>query len=340
MIAAEVDLSAKTYDKDQSRIDFDDALLRDLRAIPGVSSAALVSAMPLEGETWINGIVRADRPSTNPPLANFRWVSPGYFEILREPLAAGRFFSDRDRTANNVVISQAAARAVWGSENPVGRQINVEGHLYSVIGIVADARNNSLKQAPANMVYFHFKDGPPYETYFMIRSARSADALAPELRRTIWRQAPDVTIARIKSMDAQLSDSLAPERFQTLVLLFFGAAALLLAMLGIYGVLSYVIAGRKQEIGVRMALGATRQGIYALAMQEAVLPVAVGLLAGWAASMGLARIVRNLLYGVGAVDVKVSLAVAALFILASGLAAFVPARRAASVDPIAALRTE
>ncbi len=337
---AEIDLPAKTYDKDQSRAEFDQALLRDLRAVPGVSSAALVSAMPLEGETWIDGLLRADRPSSNPPLANFRWVSPGYFETIREPLIAGRLFSERDRNAHTVVISQTAARAAWRTENPVGRQINVHGQLYTVVGVVTDARNNSLKQAPVNMAYFHFKDNPPYETYFLIRSSRSADSLVPQLRRIIWRQAPDVTIARVKSMDAQLSDSLTPERFETAVLLSFAAAALLLAMLGIYGVLSYVVTGRKREIGVRMALGATRQGIYALAMQEAVLPVAVGLIAGWAASIGVGRIVQSLLYGVGAVDVKVTLAVATLFVLASGVAAFVPAKRAASVDPIAALRTE
>lgn len=340
VVAAEVDLPPKTYDKDQRRMEFDELLLRDLRAIPGVSSAALVSAMPLEGETWIDGIVRADRPGGNPPLANFRWVSPGYFETIRERLMAGRLFSEQDRNANSVVISQAAARDAWGAENPVGRQIDVHGDLHTVIGVVSDARNNSLKQAPANMAYFHFKDNPPYQAYFMIRSSRGTDSLAPEVRRAIWGRAPEATIARIKSMDSQLSDSLAPERFQTLVLLLFGAAALLLAMLGIYGVLSYAIAGRKREIGVRMALGATRQGIYALAMQEAVLPVAGGLLAGWAASIGVGRIVRSLLYGVGAADVEVSLAVAALFLLAAGVAAFVPARRAASVDPIAALRTE
>lgn len=338
---AEVDLS-HGFEADEKRTEFDDAVLSKLRVIPGVRSAALVSAMPLEGETWIDGINRADRPTHTPPLANFRWVSPGYFETIRERLIAGRFFEERDRNQNTIVISEAAARAAWPGENPVGMQMKHggSGKKYTVIGMVANARNNSLKLAPANMVYFHFKDNPPSATYFLVRSTQPVDQLGSRIRQAIWSQAPAITIARIKTLDSQLSDSLAPERFQTDVLAAFGAAALVLAMLGIYAVLSYTVAARTQEIGVRMALGATRESIYGLTIKEAMLPVLAGFAGGWAASIGIGRVVETMLYGVGSVDLNVSLAVGVVFPIAATVAASIPAMRAASVDPMASLRAD
>jgi ABC-type antimicrobial peptide transport system permease subunit len=160
------------------------------------------------------------------------------------------------------------------------------------------------------------------------------------MRQAIWSHAPDVTIARVKTLDSQLNDSLAAERFQTFVLLAFAAAALLLAMLGIYGVLNYAMVSRRQEIGVRIALGATRRQIYALIFSEGGAAVLGGLAAGLIVSMFAGRLIQNLLYGVRAVDPPVAAAVVILFLTAALAAAFLPARRAASVDPMDALRAE
>lgn len=337
---AEVSLSRSIYKDLERTISFDDAVLSKLRELPGVQTAALVSAMPLEGETWIDGIFRPDRPTHNPPMANMRWVSPGYFETIRERLVAGRLFEERDRNAKAVIISEAAAKAAWPGENPIGRQIRWRDANYTVIGIVRDARNNSLKLSPANMLYLFYTELPSYSTFFLVRSMQSPEHLATDIRKIIWGSDSTATIARIKSLDAQVTDSLAPERFQALVLGAFAIAALLLAMLGIYGVLSYVVASRKQEIGIRMALGATKQRIYALTIREAAVPVLAGLLGGWIASLIGGRIIRTLLYGVQETDLSVAVSVAALFLAASLAAAFLPARRAATVDPMEALRTE
>jgi ABC-type antimicrobial peptide transport system permease subunit len=180
------------------------------------------------------------------------------------------------------------------------------------------------------MAYLHYRDRPPYATFFVARGTQAADALVSSMRQAIWRYAPDVTIAHAKALDSQVRDSLATERFHTSVLMSFGIAALLLAMLGIYSVLSYSIVTRKQEIGVRMALGATRRRIYVLTLGEAGVPVIAGLGAGLLASTLAGRVIQKLLYGVQAM----------LFLSAAVIAALLPARRAATVDPMEALRAE
>lgn len=336
---AEVRLTPQSYGKDQSRISFDDAVLANLRAIPGVHSAAMVSAMPLDGESWIESVQRLDKPDQDTPLINLRWVSPGYFETTRQRLLAGRFFEERDRNLSSVVLSENEAKALWDNRNPIGSLVRIEGRTFTVIGVVADSRNTSLKTPPVRMAYVHYKDRPPFPTYFLVR-APNAVALAPAMRQAIWKYDPDVTIARVKTLDTQLTDSLATERFETLLLFSFGAAALLLAMLGIYGVLSHSVVTRKQEIGLRMALGSTRARIYSLTFAEARTPVVAGVAAGLAASLLASRAIQRLLYGTQAVDPTVILMVAALFLLSAAAAAFLPARRAASVDPMEALRAE
>ena len=296
--------------------------------------------MPLEGERWIEFLQRVDRPNQEGPLVNARWVSPGYFEATRQKLVAGRFFEERDRNLNSIVLSEDEAKALWGTDDPIGAQVRILGRTFSIVGIVADSRNTSLKASPAKMAYVHYNYRTPYTTFFVARSSQPTNALLSSLRQAIWNYAPDVPIARVKTLDSQLNDSLAAERFQTFVLVAFGVSALLLAMLGIYGVLSYSVAARKQEIGVRMALGATRRKIYVHTLAEASLPVFAGLAAGLAASAVAGRVVQNLLHGTQAVDPAVILVVTLLFVASALAAAFLPARRAASVDPMDALRSE
>lgn len=336
---AAVDLARNNYREAPARVAFDDAVLRNLRALPGVQSAGLVSVMPLEGESWIEGLQRVDQPE-HESIINLRWVSPGYFETMRETLVAGRFFEERDRNLASAVLSESVAKALWPTGSPIGGQVRTEGRTFTVIGVVGDSRTTSLKTVPPRMAYLHYKDRPPFATFFFVRGRQPADALIADVRQAIWKDAPDITIARTKTLDAQLNDSLARERFQTSVLIIFGMAALLLAMLGIYGVLSYSTATRKQEIGVRMALGATRATIYGLTFREAAKPVGAGLAAGSAASLLAARLIEKLLYGTRAVDLPVLFLVAALFLAAAVTAAFLPARRAASVDPMEVLRAE
>lgn len=319
---------------------FADGALQALRQLPGVGSTGLISAMPLEGETWIEGVQRVDKRGAE-SLVNMRWASPGYFETLRERLVAGRFFEERDGKLNGAVLSESLAKALWPDEDPIGEQIAARGDKYTVVGIVADSRNTSLKTRPPRMVYLHYADQKLLFTIaFVARGSQHAGALLAGMRTAIWNYAPDVTISRLKTLDSQVSDSVAAERFQTSIIAAFGVSALLLAMLGIYGVLSYSTAMRKQEIGVRIALGATRGGVYALALTGAAVPVAIGVAGGLIAYALAGRVIRGLIQGVETVDSWMMLLVFAVLLTAAGAAAFLPARRAASLDAMEALRSD
>lgn len=337
---AEVKLPVKIYGSPHSRIEFIDTVLQNLRTLPGVEAAGLVSATPLDGESWIEGLRRVDRPQMDGVLVNARWVSPGYFEATRQTLIAGRIFEERDRNLDSAVISESAARALWGDTDPVGTEIQVLGRKHNVIGVIADSQITSLKAAPVKTAYVHYSYRPPITTSFVVRGRGGADGFLAGIRQAIWNSAPSVTISRVKTLDTQLAESVARERLQTWVLLSFGGGALLLAMLGIYGVLSYSVTERKQEIGVRMAMGATKGNVYALTMTQAGVPVCIGLVAGLTASVLAGRAIRKFLYGVEVVEPVVIALVAGLFVIAAATAAFLPARRAASVDPVDALRAE
>jgi predicted permease len=337
---AEVRLTPQYYNDSARRVSFIDGVLQSLRTIPGVESAGFFSAMPLEGDSWIEFTGRADRANEKGPMVNARWASPGYFEATGQKLIAGRFFEDRDRSLDNVILSEGVSKALWGSSDPIGGRLNALGKTLTVIGVVGDSRSTSLKAEPTRMIYVHYNFRTPSQIYFVARSHYGADSMVSSMREAIAKQAPSITITRLKTMDAQLTDSLSRERFQTFVLLAFGASALFLAMLGVYGVLSYSVAARKHEIGVRMALGATKRSVYRLALAEAAGPVLAGLVAGLAVSSGASRIVEKFLFGTQALDPAVILMVIGLIVTSAVTAAFLPARRAASIDPMEALRLE
>lgn len=337
---AELKLPRKIYGDEASRLKLYDAVVDNLRAIPGVESAAYISATPLEGESWIEPLNRADRPGADGILVNARWTGTGYFESTGQTLVAGRFFEERDRTMETAVLSAGAAKALWGTANPIGQQVSLLGRKHTVIGVAGDSRSTSLKTPAVKMAYVHYAFRTPPSASFVLRGRAGAGDLTGAMRAAIWQTAPAVTLASVKTFEAQLADSVARERFQATVLIAFGAAALLLAMLGIYGVLSYAVAARRQEIGVRMALGASRGGIYALTFAQIGPPVVAGIVLGLLASLAAGRLIRQFLYGVEPFDPAVALLVTVLFLAAAAAAAFLPARRAASVDPIETLRAE
>ncbi|WP_158945450.1 ABC transporter permease [Granulicella sp. S190] len=345
---AQVDLYAPQYgdtrtNSDKVRAAFIDRALESLQNMPGVQSVAMTSEMPLAGETWIDGIQRPDHPvpSNQEPSANMRWVSPSYLDTLRIPLVEGRNLqaSDRDHPTN-ALISQQMARIAWPGEDPLGKTFTTgDVEIFTVVGVVADARINDLKKT-ASMVYLPYWQNPLWRVYLLVRSSQSSSLLTDSIRREIWKIDPTIAIPVLKSLDDQVNDSVATERFQTLLLSGFGIAALLLALLGVYGVLAYSVSLREQEFGIRIALGSGKTALMRLVLSQAALPVVGGSLVGLALALIITRWIQSLLYETKAFDPAAIAASLALLLTAALLAALLPARRAASVDPIKALKTE
>jgi predicted permease len=325
------------------RARFIDHALTDLRQLPGVESVAMTSEMPIAGETWVSNIIRSDHPLPpgQEPEANIRWVSPSYISTLKIPLLAGRDLQPSDQNhPTNVLISERTALAAWPGEDPVGRAFEVGGETnYMVVGVVADAHINDLKRT-ANMVYVPYWQNPWWRAFFFIRSPQPTSALADSIRRTIWNIDPQVAIPTLKSLDDQVNDSVATERFHAMLLSSFGIAALLLAVLGVYGVLAYSVSLRQQEFGIRVALGSDKAALMQLVMRQAAIPVVGGIVAGLALASGATRWIGSLLYETKAGDPAVMITSIAVLLVAAFFAALLPARRAASVDPMRALRTE
>jgi predicted permease len=319
-----------------------DRTLDQLRALPGVHSAAMTSVMPLTGDTNVDGLVRPDHPvpQGQVPMANRRFTSPGYFGTMGISLLAGRDFNEKDRENPRVVIiSDKAAKAAFAGENPLGRSLKHWGRNYTVVGIASDARINDLKR-DAPIFYLPYWDFPPESPVFMVRSSQTIQTLGPEMRQIIWGVDPNISIPTVVSLETQVNESVATERFQTVILSSFGIAALLLAVLGIYGVLAYSVSQRTAEFGIRIALGSNRAGLVRLVVMDASYPVVAGIVLGLLGAAAAARWVRSMLYETSALDpwaVGLSLTV---LLIAALLASLLPVRKAASIDPIQALRSE
>ena len=348
---AQVDLFAPEFgDKKPNakgvKLAFADRTLTALQQLPGVQSVTVTSAIPLTGETWVDELKRPDHPmpEAQRPLINLRWINDDYLATMRIPLVAGRNLTATDRANPYVaLISERTAREGFPGENPIGRTISDivpdDEHSVTIIGVVADTRVNGLKNAAA-MVYIPYWTFTPWTLTFLVRSSEPSNALIPEMRRAIWQIDPQVAIPSLKSMDDQLSESVATDRFQAMVLSAFGAAALLLALLGVYGVLAYSVTRRRREFGIRIALGSGKNALIGLVLRQAAYPVLLGAGVGLMMAAIALRWVRSLLYQTPVMDPLAVGGSVLLLLVASVIAALVPARRAASTDPMRALRTE
>jgi predicted permease len=346
---AQVDLFAPQYGDfsgkmKTAKLSFTDRALAALGQLPGVQSVALTSVTPLTGETWVDTLSRPDHPvpaGQEPPI-NVRFVNPDYLPTMQIPLVSGRNIAASDHADPYVaLISERTARESFAGEDPVGKKINGlvpdDDHPMTVIGVVADTRINGLKDTAA-MVYVPYWSFTPWTLSFLIRSSQPSDALIPEMRRTLWQIDPQVAIPTLRSMDEQVSDSVAADRFQAMVLSGFGAAALLLALLGVYGVLAYSVSLRRQEFGIRIALGSGRGAMIGLVLRQAAYPVLLGTGFGLMMALLALRWVRGLLYQTPVMDPLAVGGSVLLLLAAAAIAAIVPARRAASTDPMGALR--
>jgi predicted permease len=322
-------------------------LLDAMRDIPGVESAALADSPPLafhtNWEIYVPGYIAKPVEPRDSPSVGF--VSPGYFATLGIPLLAGRDIGDRDvRDASNVmVVNETLARHFFGAENPVGRRVGTRDGVYDweIIGVVKDGKYTGLREGPTRMAYVPARPGPwASRTVVHLRTAGNPSAAASALRRKVRDLDKAATIFDVHTVAEELDRSLLRERLLGTLTILFGGLALALAAIGLYGLMAYGVARRTREFGIRVAVGAKAGTITGLVVAEALALLAGGTAIGLAGSLAMAPLVRSMLFGIRPFDpLSAAVAVAALF-LAAMCAAWIPARRAARVDPMRALRCE
>jgi putative ABC transport system permease protein len=327
-----------------SRIAFYDEVLARAAGLPGVTHAALSSMIPLGGDSDTNFQIEGRPPATRSADALVVWyrqVSANYFAAMEIPLRRGRLFDERE-PAPSIVINETMAKKHWPTEEPLGRRIRFDedGPWFTIVGVVADvqvrgARGTNVVEA--YVPYWHL--GEP-GVNIVLKTASDPAALAEPLRRAVKEVNPGVAVASIATMNRLLADSIASSRFLAMLVAMFAGLALVLAAVGLYGVMSYAVAQRTPEIGVRLALGAGERQIFGLVVGESLKLAAVGLVLGAAGSLAVGRSLRRMLFGVGATDVLTFAVTAAILVGVVFLASYLPARRAMRVDPMEALRVE
>ncbi len=342
VLTATIDLPAK---ESSSRVDLYKNMLAKLQQLPGVGSAAIISVLPLAGDSWIDmALLPGDTRSVfQMPTEHWRWASPEYFQALRLPLIEGHFFSNDDYGRNDAVISALTAKTLWPGKDPIGRQFRHGGNNekpFTVIGVVGDARTISLAKPDPMMVYVPYWYRAEHTAGLVVRTKQDPSQMANAVRHTIWSVDPAAAVPTVRALGVVVADSVATRRFEMDLLLLFAISAWLLAGLGVYGVVTYSVVQRRQEIGLRMALGAQRGNIYAQVLREGLTPVFAGAVVGIAVAFASARLIGSLLFQVNAFNPWIAAAAAASLLLAGTTACLLPARRAASVDPMQALRSE
>jgi putative ABC transport system permease protein len=326
--------------------------LKSFQSLPGVQSCGIVYAVPMGGATEGSIIRIPDKLTQNDPdkrpFANYTIASPGYFSAVGTPLLRGRDFleSDTSDSAPVVVINNTMANKFWTGEEPIGKQVGVASSRYplmTIIGIVADVKRLSLRESPGPEMYVPYtqKVYPSMQImHVVLRSANDAASVTGSVREAINKLDPDLPMAKVTTLTNLVDDSLAQPRFSMLLLSAFGAIALLLACLGMYGVISYSVAQRTQEIGIRLAVGARPRQVLAMILGQGARLAGLGVAIGLLAALAVTRIMASFLYGVRATDPITFAGVTLLLIVVALLACYLPARRATRVDPLIAIRYE
>ena len=320
-----------------------------ISAVPGVQSVATMNSRPIVGWDPGMGIVAAERPDGKQgrfPWAGWRIVSGDYFRTLGIPILKGRIFNEHDQIGKpwRVIVSKRLADELWPGEDPVGHQALLwkgqSNDPAEVIGVAANQRERGLDSNPTLTVYLPSYGSGPGNVQFAVHTAGNPTAVTPTLRSLLKEVDPKLPLSNVQTLDEIVSRSVAPRRFNMFLLTIFASVALLLALVGIYGVLAYSVGRRTAEIGLRVALGATPRKVLALIVGQGMRPILAGIAIGLAGAVGLSRFVASLLFNVKPVDPLTYGAVALVVTIAALLSCYVPALRALRVDPVAALRQE
>lgn len=324
-----------------------------LASIPGVTAAGFAGIVPMEdgGHGWDSILAEGRTYAGDPPMRFYNYVSPGYFYALGTRIIAGRDFTWNDiyDLRPNVIVSEMLAREEWGSARAaIGKRIRQGPGLpwYQVIGVAQDVRQNGVDQRPPAIVYWPVLTAspwlyPPRSVTFVVRSSRAGtEAFLNDVQKAVWQVNADLPVASPRTMQEIYSKSLGRTSFTLVMLGIAAAMALALSMIGIYGVISYVVAQRKREIGIRMALGAQARALRLMFVRSALALTGIGVIIGVGAAAAIAQLMRTFLFGVSPLDPLSFAVVPLILVLAAALASFLPASRATAVDPVEALKVD
>src|SRR5262245_43720054 len=353
LLSFQLFLPPAQYPNESSQLAFQKEMTSRLAQLPGSKSAAATSVVPLANPGarfifWAEG--HPLPPLHEAPLASYRVVSPVYFATMGIPLLKGREFTDIDqKTSLHVgVINREMAERMWPGEDPIGKRFSVgvpldpkeEVQWTTVVGVVGAVRQTSLDTEPGMEMYQPLAQAPSPGMSFVVRTTLDPGAMAEPGRSLVASMNSDLPVAGIRSMDDILHDSLAPYRFNMLLLTIFGLAALVLSAVGVFGVISYSVSSRVQEIGIRVALGASSRQVGRLVIGEGLVLTTAGLVIGFGISVWSMQLISGLVFGGGRIDTFTTVSVASFTALVALAASYIPARRAMNVDPIIALRQE
>jgi putative ABC transport system permease protein len=347
LLTANLSLSSVKYAEPPQQALFFQQYLERLKTVPGVEGAAIVNNAPLVGGGVDGGIKiegRADPPNQL-PTAEKSIISPEYFSVMRTAIVGGRAFTDRDNasTAPVAIINESLARRYFGGEDPIGRRIDFNWDTkgtQEIVGIVRDVKQYGLDLPTAPTIYVPYLQRPDSVMTVVVRSQVTPVSLVGAMRQELLAVDKEQALAQVRTMQDVVAESIAQRRIIVMVFAIFGVLALLLAAIGLYGVLAYTVTLRTREIGVRMALGAQRADVLRLVVKGGMMLCLIGVAIGIAGAFALTRLLSTLLFGVTPTDVTTFATVSLGLIAVAILACYIPARRATKVDPLVALRYE
>ena len=346
VLSLRIDLSRAKYQQEEQALNFFEQLQQRVAALPGVEAVGMTTELPLAGQPndapfYIEG--RPPQNLTQSPNADFRRVNHDYFRAMRIPLVKGRYFTEQEvqQTARVAIISSQLARRFFPNEDPIGQRLRIEfmgREPFEIVGIVGDIRHRGLNIDLYQTLYL--PDLRMVWKNLVIRTSVEPLSLVAAVRKVVSDIDPDQPLSDIKPMEQWVSESVAQPRFRTLLLGIFAFLALTLSVVGIYGVMSFVVVQRTQEIGIRVALGAQTRDVLKLIIGQGIVLTCIGVAVGLIAALGLTRLMSTLLFQVSAKDPLTFGLIVLLLIAVALLACYIPARRATKVDPIVALRSE
>jgi putative ABC transport system permease protein len=323
-----------------------DRVLERVRTLPGVAAAAWTSALPLTGETWVDGVRRPDEPVSGPPRAsaNYRFVGPEYFSAIGMPILQGRSIETQDRPASltPAVISARTARTLWPRESALGREFTRADpeQRFQVVGVVADGRVTAIDSEPPLMVYVPYWFNNEGKSILVVRTQGDPLAIVPDVRSIVRSVDSDVPIAQVARLQQVVDSAVDSRRYQMSLSTAFGGVALFIAVLGVYATTAYGVSRRRRELNIRAALGARASQVFAMVLRQNLGPVAIGLVAGLVGSLAVGGLIASLLYEVRPRDPLVLSVVLSVVGIVATMSAAVAALSGLQIDPSSALREE